>query len=176
MRRLVAYIHRSCMLVRHQLFWNFQKLFEKFKNFLKIQKLFEKFKKIFLKKSKTFWKNQKFFEKFKNILKSSKKLFEKFKNFFWKFKNFFENSKTFLKFPKHVFLRFRAGTNYLRYAQDWGTRQMEYEKPVQRSLKHNTLLWRYLNTWHKTEKYKVQTTITNIDIRNMSDKLKWAIY
>ena len=46
---------------------------------------------------------------------------------------------------------------------------MEYEKPVQRSLK-------YLNTWHKTEKYKVQTTITNIDIRNMSDKLKWAIY
>ena len=33
MRRLVAYICRSCPLVRHQLFLNFQKLFEKLKKF-----------------------------------------------------------------------------------------------------------------------------------------------
>ena len=125
----------------------FPKLFENSKKLLKIQKFFEKFKKISWKIPKFFLKNSKFFFKIQKF-------------FFWKIQIFFWKFKTCLKFPKHVFLRFRAGTNYLRYAQNWGTRLMEYEKPVLRSLKRNTLLWRYLNTWLKL-----------IDLRNMSDKL-----
>ena len=138
MRRLVAYIRRSCMSVCPQLFSNFSKTFWIFQKLFDFLKFFLKFWKTFWKIQKTFWKIQKLFWKIqKTFWKIQKILFEKFKNFF-------ENSKSFLKFPKHVFLRFRAGTNYLRYAQDWGTSHMEYEKPVLRSLKRNTLLWRYL--------------------------------
>ena len=56
MRRLVAYICRSCPSVRHQLFLNFQKLFEKFKNLEKF-KNFEKLKKAYDKITKPIFEN-----------------------------------------------------------------------------------------------------------------------
>ena len=87
----VGHVGLSVGLSIINFFWNFQKLFEKFKTILK--------------NSKSFWKNLNLFEKFKNFLKNSKTFWkiQKFLNFqkFWIFQKFWK----FKKFEKFKILK-----------------------------------------------------------------------